>query len=742
MHPDNDAVRPVSDAPPAPLTDPVREIHILDRLATVFRHLRLIGAVFCVVVVLGAIQSFSTTPRYRAQATVLIQDERSVAVSLNPNAASYYEDPEPYFRTQFQILQGRALAMRVVKRLNLAERGIPSAEPGGPVAVIAAARAAVARAFRTVRAAEPPAGAPAAAIDKETAATAAFLGGITVFPITGTRLVEVTYDSVDPAFAATAVNTLAEEYVQQNLDLKLRDVEGTLEWLQQQLDKQKEKLEAAERAMSQYRSGQDALSLDSSQNIIVAQLTQLNDAVTRAKTTRLEKQAQFDQIRGLDGSSPDVDSFPAVAGNPTVQSLKARLTGLESERAKNAGVQGPQNPNMIRLSDEIASVRRELQAEKNKVLEGIRSDHRQAVANENGLIQALEEQKRRSVQLDSKSVNYTLLEREAQSERDIYQSLLQQEKSLRVVRNSRANNIQLMDRAEVPTSPYQPDHRRDLFMSIVLGLALGLGLAFGIEYLDDTIKTPDEVTGRLRLPLLGLVPAVRGGAMPLLREQTPHDFGEAFRSLRTSLVFANASSGARLIGVTSSQPLEGKTMTACNLAMVLAFGGARVLLIDADMRRPGVHRPMGVPNDNGLSHVLTGQSRIRDVVQTAGEPNLFIITAGHTPPNPSELLSSDRMRQLLEKLGQGPFDWIIIDTPPVLAVTDAVILAPYVTSFVFVIGAEMTRRAHVQRAVETLRGAQPASIAVVLNRVDFDRNKYYYSRYYGYHYKSYYGPTA
>jgi capsular exopolysaccharide synthesis family protein len=176
--------------------------------------------------------------------------------------------------------------------------------------------------------------------------------------------------------------------------------------------------------------------------------------------------------------------------------------------------------------------------------------------------------------------------------------------------------------------------------------------------------------------------------------------------------------------------------------MVLAFGGARVLLIDADMRRPGVHRPMGVSNDKGLSHVLTGQSRIREVVQNAGEPNLFIITAGHPPPNPSELLSSDRMRQLLQKLQQGPFDWIIIDTPPVLAVTDAVILAPFVTSFVFVIGAEMTRRSHVDRAVETLRGAQPASLAVVLNRVDFDRNKYYYSRYYGYHYKSYYGPTA
>ena len=737
------AVRPMSDSMSALPPEPVREIHLLDRLAAVFRHLKLVAAVFCIVVALGALQSFSTTPRYRASATVLIQDERSVALSLSPNApAPFYEDPEPYFRTQFQILQGRALAQRVVKRLDLVEKGIPAAEPGGPLAVIGAARAAVGRTLRRLRSADEPVPELPAAIDQETAAIAAFLGGVTVFPITGTRLVEVTYDSVDPTFAATAVNTLAEEYVQQNLDLKLRDVEGTLTWLEQQLEKQQSVLEAAERAMSQDRSDQDALSLDSSQNIIVAQLTALNDAVTRAKTARLEKEAQFHQIKGLDGSSADVESFPAVANNATIQNLKARLTSLESERAKNAGVQGPQHPNMRRLSDEIASVQAGLRAEKNKVLEGIRSDYRQALANENGLIQALEEQKRRAIQLDAKSASYTVLDREAQSEREIYQSLLQQEKALRVVRNSRANNIQLMDRAEVPKAPYEPNHQRDLFMSIILGLALGLGLAFGIEYLDDTIKTPDEVTGRLRLPLLGLVPAVRGDHMPLLREKAPHDFGEAFRSLRTSLVFANAAAGARLIGVTSSQPLEGKTMTACNLAMVLAFGGARVLLIDADMRRPGVHGPMGVRNDLGLSHVLTGQNRIRDVVQTAGEPNLFIITAGRTPPNPSELLSSDRMRQLLQNLEEGPFDWIIIDTPPVLAVTDAVILAPYLTSFTFVIGAEMTRRAHVERAVETLRSGQPASIGVVLNRVDFDRNKYYYSRYYGYHYKSYYGPPA
>jgi capsular exopolysaccharide synthesis family protein len=233
-----------------------------------------------------------------------------------------------------------------------------------------------------------------------------------------------------------------------------------------------------------------------------------------------------------------------------------------------------------------------------------------------------------------------------------------------------------------------------------------------------------------------------GKQVPLLSDQVPEAFGEAFRSLRTSLVFTSSADGPRVIAVTSSQPLEGKTTTACNLGMVLALGGARVLLVDADMRRPGLHTVIGAKNEVGLSHLLVGQARVRDAVQKTTEPNLFVITAGLIPPNPSELLSSERMTALLANLRSGPFDWVIIDTPPVLAVTDAVIVARAVSGVVFVIGSEMTRRVHAERAIETLNAGKTRSIGAVLNRVDFDRNRYYYSRYYGYHYKSYYGENA
>src|SRR5205807_3552943 len=215
----------------------------------------------------------------------------------------------------------------------------------------------------------------------------------------------------------------------------------------------------------------------------------------------------------------------------------------------------------------------------------------------------------------------------------------------------------------------------------------------------------------------------------------PHDCGEAFRSLRTAMLARYPGEGTKVTIVTSAQPLEGKTTTAANLAMALAYGGARVLLIDADMRRPGLHRPLRLTNERGLSQVLSGQARMRDVIQRTVDPNLLAITAGKSPPNPSELLASERMKTLLTNLAHGPFNWIIIDTPPVLAVTDAVILAPLVSGVTFVVGAEMTRRRLAERAVETIMQTRPKFAAVVLNKVDFARNKYYYHRYYGHQYK-------
>jgi len=721
----------------ASMLETLPEVHLLDRLAVVFRHLRLIVAAFAVVVAIAMLESYSATPMYRTQARIVIQDERSTAVAnLNANEPTYWQDPEPYFNTQYRILQSRGLARRVVRKLPPP----PAPVPGTLSRALSLPRQMINRWRKKAPVAtEAPAADESAA---ELAAIGAFLGGVEIVPIKGTRLVEIVYSSPDAQYAALAANTLAHEYVQQNLDLKLSNTTNTITWLGEELNKQRQKVQAAEQAMAEYREGQNAMSLDDGQNIVVARLNSLNDAVTKAKTSRLQKEAAYRQLGNLKGDSAEADSFPLVAQNPTIQEIKQQLASLNTEKARLSQRYGANHPTMETITRQIESARTHLQAETAKVLESVANDYRAAVAEERNLAGSLEEQKKQAVDLNRKSITYSILQREAESERQVYNALLQQEKELRVVSNSRANNVQLMDEAEVPGGPYTPNHSRDWLMAIVLGLALGVALAYSVEYLDDTVKLPDDVTRRLKLPLLGLVPAVGGDKLPVLTSTVPHDFGEAFRSLRTSLVFTNGSPGNRTIAVTSTQPLEGKTTTACNLAIALALGGARVMLMDADMRRPGLHRTMGMANGVGLSHILTGQARIREAVQRTSEPNLFVMTAGHVPPNPSELLSSERMRQLIANLENGPFEWIIIDTPPVLAVTDAVIIAPSMSGLVFVIGAEMTRRAHVERAIQTIQSGKTNIVGAVLNRVDLNRNKYYYSRYYGYHYKSYYGNSS
>jgi capsular exopolysaccharide synthesis family protein len=398
---------------------------------------------------------------------------------------------------------------------------------------------------------------------------------------------------------------------------------------------------------------------------------------------------------------------------------------------------------VLDVNAQLDDAQRQLDIAISGAVQSVRNDYETAVIEEQTFARNLEGAKSDATALNRKGIGYGVMEREAKSNREVYQSLLTREKELRVSANSRTNNVRVVDRAEIPRAPITPGGRRTWLMSGVIGLVLAIAVALGLDYMNDTIKTPEDITRRLKLPFLGLVPAVRGDKHPLLASsQVPHDFGESFRSLRTSLLSNYPDEGTKIIIVTSAQPLEGKTTTAANIAMALAYGGARVLLVDADMRRPGLHRPLRLTNERGLSQVLTGQARVRDVIQRTVDPNLLAITAGRTPPNPSELLSSERMKTLLANLTHGPFNWIIVDTPPVLAVTDAVILAPLVTGVTFVIGAEMTRRRLAERAIETVMQSRPRYAGVVLNKVNFEKNKYYYSRYYGHQYKNYYAEAT
>jgi polysaccharide biosynthesis transport protein len=524
--------------------------------------------------------------------------------------------------------------------------------------------------------------------------------------------------------------------------MKLEGAQNMIDWLDQEVAKQQEKVQESERGLAEYRDRQNALSLDDKQNIVLSRLNKLNDDVMASKTQRAQKEVLYNQIKAIAaGQSPE--AIPAVAQSTPVQTAKARVIDAQRTRAALAEKYGERHPSLQKATGDLQEAQRQYELEVSRAIQQIKNDYDTAVLQEQTMSRALEGAKADAQDLSKKSVNYNVMEREANSNRQVYDSLLQRANELRVSSNSRSNNVRVIDHAEVPRGPMTPTGRRTWLLSFGVGLVLAVSVAYGLDYMNDTIKTPEDVTRRLKVPFLGLVPSVRGDEHPMLASShVPHDFGESFRALRTSLISKYRAEGTKIIVVTSAQPLEGKTTTAANIAMALAYGGSRVLLIDADMRRPGLHRPLRLTNERGLSQVLTGQARVRDVIQRTVDPNLLAITAGKTPPNPSELLASERMKTLLTNLTHSPFDWIIIDTPPVLAVTDAVILAPAVTGVTFVIGAEMTRRRLAERAIETILQTQPKYAAVVLNKVDFARNKYYYSRYYGQQYKNHYAEAA
>ena len=735
------------DKPPAPPPAAIQqpsgaEPHLFDRLSILYKYRWAAVTVFALVVGWVMVDSYTKVPEYRAAARVLIEDPNSDIATPTEIARSVpYSDPEILMQTQLRIMRGRDLAQRVASKLDLSV--VPEFNGQGPKPTRLAVGIALVKyyamwPYRLITSAPAEAPSPSLAPITESNYADALLSRLNVAQIRGSQLVDMTFTAADPEFAARAANLFAEEYVASNLALKVQTLEKSAEWLTGEVEKQAKLVQESELKLAQYKETQDAGALDSGQNIVVARLTQSNEAVTRARLDRIQKEGVWRQIQE---AGENVDTITSIINNPNIQNLRSTLNSLQQDRARLAERYGPKHPDYQKVVTSLAQTNNQLQDEIRKARQNARNEYEQAVRQERELQSALNEAKAAATALGRKGVDYAVLEREAESNRTVYNQLLTREKELRVIANSRTNNVRLVDRAQVPPAPFAPNHRRDWVYAIALGLAFGLGVAFGIDYLDDTVKTPDDITRRLKLRFLGLVPIVPGERHPLISGPVPHDFGEAYRSIRTSLAAQLPGTGARVVAVCSSQPLEGKTTTAVNIAMALAVSGARVLLIDADMRRPSVHKALRMANDRGLSQLLAGQARMREVVQRTHDPNLLSITAGRTPANPSELLASDRMRALLSGLETGPFDWIIIDTPPVLAVTDAVILAPLVHAVTFVVGAEMTRWRLAERAVETLLSSNPRQVMAVLNKVNFGRNKYYYSRYYGHQYKNYYAES-
>jgi len=691
------------------------------------------------------IATLRMTKVYEAAGTIAINKPDA---SLNlQNSATFnldYFDPTE-LETEVKILQSDLLALQVIRELNLDRRPDSGVNPPAPGSLDLAP--------------DP--------LQVDPATASAMLGGfksnlrVTLSP--NTRIIEVHYRSADPQIAANVVNTLMQTYVENNFKARFESTMQASDWLQKQLVDMQMKVETSQEKLVRYQKEHEILGIDDKTNITTAKLDELNKELTEAESARMDKESFYRLVE-----SGDPDAVASSAGSVGAEDAGVQTASqlLENLRTKQAELKiqiadmntqfGPAYPKLAQLNNQVKEIDSQIQAELKKMVGKVRGQYMTALQRENMLHDALEKQKQEANKLNESAIEYNLLKRDAETYRQLYEGLLQKLKEAGVSAGLKANNFHIIDSARPPQAPVEPNIPRNLLFSILLGSATGVGLAFLLEGIDSTIRTTEQAQLISGLSSLGMIPlgskSAREGPNPkrlviasskeaveLVTQVRPQSqMAESYRALRTSLLLSNLGAPPKVIMVTSSLPQEGKTTTSINTAIVLAQKGIRVLLIDADLRRPSIHKTLGMGPRSGLSNVLTGSSTLEQTItRTAILPNLYVLPAGTPPPNPAELLASTNMRDVLAQLRE-QYDHIVVDTPPSLSVTDAVVLSPRADAVVLVIRSGQTTKQALRRARDILAQVNAKVVGVLLNAVDLSSPDYYYYYEYQGKYASYY----
>jgi succinoglycan biosynthesis transport protein ExoP len=748
---------------PQPVRDPLRfsyeneseRFDIEPHLRTLRKHWLLIASCFGAALFIGFMRYLMATPIYTATATIMVTPPETNGLAFTnqtPTGGGPGSAPD-YFTTQCDILSSRSLAARVIANLgldrNLGEQA-PSAPPGllagvlGTIEFWNKASAGTARETATSK-----------AIDRaeiEQALVDGYLGGLQIEPVQNTTLVEIDYSSTDSKMAARIANAHAHAYIMQGIELSRHSKLEAADFLQKKLIELKERLQDSEIALNNYRKDHGIIpglmSLNGKDAIVLNRLSELSGDLTAAQVARIGLEAQVQLI-----NKKEYKSLPAVLSNPSIQSLQRELDDLYAESATLSAKYKPDYPRFATLQAKIRGVQDQLDAEVSRKVRSIQTAFREAVDRENELQNEVDQQRSLTMKLNDAAVHYALLQRDVDANRELYDSVLKAMKDASVAADAETSNAVIIDKAEPPGAPTSPIFKRIVGLWGVFGLLLGFGIAFGIDYLDNTLKEPEQVAGYLRLHTLATVPdfthrrlSRKGGtrrelppgsltrpngdsgkvAVPETRSNYSSAW-EAYRILRTALVIAEGGKINQSTLITSAFSGEGKTVTAVNCAVALAMSGRRVLLLDADLRKPRCHRHLGCQNKNGLAQILGDDAKIQDAVQTTVVGNLFFIGSGEIPHNPSELLGSMAMRDTLESL-KSEYDSIIIDSPPIMAVSDPLLLSTLTDGVALVVDSSSTSRQKVRAACARLHYAKANIIGVILNRSwpDLSYYNYYY----------------
>lgn len=687
-------------------------------LALVRRNYRVMIAIVVAALALAFVLTLLATPTYRATTSIQINDQSEQVLGDDIEGRQSVNSPydvDRFLNTQLQVLQSRELATRVANRLDLAN------DP----------------AFWTAMQATYPEDL-SDAIRKE-AATGMVGGGLSVDLPFETRIAFVSFTSADPVMSAKIANAYAEEFIQSNLQRRYNSSSYAREFIADQLDEAKSRLEASERDLNNYarqagliRSRNTGPSDgDSGASSVTSEsLAQLNQSANAAAAQRAAAEARW----RTEMSQPLLSSS-AVQGNLTIQQLQTERAKIDTRLEALRSRYLDDYPEIAQLKTESEAIDKQIRTVATSLREGIRSDYVAAQAAEARLRSQVDKLQNATMAEQDRAVRYNTLAREADTNRQLYDGLLQRYRELNAAAGISTSNLAIIDKAQVPSGPFSPNLFKNLAIALLLGAAAALGYVFLRDQLDDAIRIPEDVEEKARLPLVGVIPTSVDGSPDEDLQDPKSPISEAYNALRGSLLYSTSSGLPKVLLVTSAQPGEGKSTTSFAIAQGLAKMGRRTLLVDADLRRPSLHKRIGRKTAVGLSDLLTQGGEIDTSVETL-DGDLSVITAGPLPPSPPELLASPRFSQLLEEM-LARFDNIVIDGPPVLGLADAPVIAAVADGTLLVIESERVGRGIIKTALRRLREVRPNILGAVLTKFDASKVGNSYSSYYGYEYYRY-----
>lgn len=672
------------------------------------KHKFVIAGVFLAAILLGVGATLLMTPIYTASTT--LQIDREAARVLQTEDVAPREtlmQGEEFFQTQYGLLRSRSLAQRVIEAQGLA---------GSDEFLKAMGRAIP----------EPVDGQPVTAAQRADAVLRAVQDNLTVQPARGSRLVTVNFDSPNPQLSARIANAFAENYIQSNLERKFESSSYARTFLEERLAQTKVTLEEAERKLVAYASEQQLITVGEAtpgagqaQSLAATDLAALNASLAAARARRVAAEERWRQA-----GAASLLSLPEVLQNPAVQRLTESRAALNASYQQKLSVYRPEFPEMLQLKAQIDETDRQIQAIAGEIRASVRQQFMVAVNEERSLESRVNALKGDVLDFRDRSIEYNILQREVDTSRSLYDGLLQRYKEVGVAGGITTNNVSVVDRAEPPRQPSKPSLLLNVALAALAGLGLGVLAAFALELLDESIAAPADVEAKLAVPVLGVVPLLAGKVTPIEGlADIRSAFAEAYYSLRTALQFSTPDGAPSSLFVTSSRPGEGKSTTSLAIAHNFSRVGRRVLLLDLDMRKPSMHRLLDMPNDKGMSNVLSGAASLGEVIQDLGEPNLWFVSAGPLPPNPAELLGGDRIQAFLND-SRSRFDIVVIDGPPVLGFADAPVLSASVGGTVFVVESRHTKRGQARGALRRLQMGDARILGAVLTKFSAKASQY------------------